>query len=195
LSRPRDGKNISAWDLVCALRNGYNLSTVLACILSFGAILLLGQFRCISLTDLARHNLIEHDASLVHKDDLNGDEYAPTRVDKRLLTALCEEAGKVLPDRMTLEDAARIRVKRETQCYKLDHVHAEIARGEIVISIAVLGGKDAVKNGVSISALHDWLKYERLPAGWKPDHTQGLYQTYKMAKFVRQRMTGVGARL
>jgi hypothetical protein len=116
-------------------------------------------------------------------------------VDKRLLTALCEEAGKVLPDRMTLEDAARIRVKRETQCYKLDHVHAEIARGEIVISIAVLGGKDAVKNGVSISALHDWLKYERLPAGWKPDHTQGLYQTYKMAKFVRQRMTGVGARL
>ncbi|KAJ8589343.1 Cloroperoxidase [Rhizopogon salebrosus TDB-379] len=190
---PRDGKNISAWDLVCALRNGYNLSTVLACILSFSAILLLGQFRCMSLSDLARHNLIEHDASLVHRDDLNGNEYAPTRVDRKLLAALCAEAGKVLPDRMTLEDAARIRVKREAHCKKLDSLHAEIARGEIVIAIAVLGGKDAAKNGVSVSALHDWMKYERLPAGWKPDHTQGLYQTYKMAKFVRRRMEEVGA--
>jgi len=192
---PRDGKNISAWDIVCALRNGYNLSMVLSCLLAFGGVLLLGQFRSISLADLARHNLIEHDASLVHRDDLNGNEYASTRVDGKLLAALCAEAGKVFPDRMTLEDAARIRVKREAQCKKLDGMHAEIARGEIVIAIGVLGGKDAAKNGVPISALHDWLRHERLPAGWKPDHTQGLYQTYKMAQFVRQRMRKAEARL
>jgi len=192
---PRDGKNISAWDIVRALKDGYNLSTVLACLLSFAGILLLGQFKRISLTDFARHNLIEHDASLVHRDDLDGDEYAPTWVDGRLLDALCAEAGKILPDRMTLEDAARIRVKREAQCKKLDGMHALIARGEIIIAIAVLGGKDAAKNGVPISALHDWMKHERLPAGWKPDHTQGLYQIYKMAQFVKQRMREVGARL
>ncbi|KAG2742093.1 Cloroperoxidase [Suillus brevipes Sb2] len=190
---PRDGKNIGVWDLVRGLRDGYHLSTVLACILSFGAVFMLGQYRCLSLSDLARHNLIEHNASLVHKDDLNGAEYAPTRVDKKLLAALCAEGGKVIPDRMTLEDAARIRVKREVACGKLDRLHGEVARGEIVIAIGVLGGKDAAKTGVTISALQEWMGHERLPTGWKPDHTQGLYQTYKMAKFVRERMRAAEA--
>ncbi|KAG2134871.1 Chloroperoxidase [Suillus bovinus] len=190
---PRDGKNIGPLDLARALKSGYNISSVLAYILSFGSLLLLGQYRSLSLSDLARHNLIEHNASLVHKDDRNGAEYAPTKVNKRLLEALCAQGGKVLPDRMTLEDAAHIRVKREAECGQLDGVHAEIARGEIVIAIGVLGGKDAAKNGVTISALHEWLQHERLPAGWKPDHTQGLYQTYKMTKYVRDRMGEIKA--
>lgn len=180
-------------DLVRGLKNGYHLSTVLAYILSFGGMLLLGQVRRVSLADLARHGLIEHNASLAHRDDINGAEYAPTKVDRRLLAALCAEGGKVLPNRMTLEDAVRIRIKREAECGALDPVHAEIARGEIVIAIGVLGGKDAAKNGVSISALHEWMRHERLPSGWKPDHTQGLYQTYKMSKFVRDRMKAIKA--
>jgi len=190
---PRDGKNIGAWDLVRALKKGYNLSTVLAFILAFGSILILGQYKSVSLHDLARHNLIEHDASLAHGDDVDDDEYAPTKVDEELLAALCAEGGKELPDRMTLKDAARIRLKREAECKTLDSVHAEIARGEIVIAIGVLGGKDAAKKGVPISTLHDWMQHERLPENWKPDHTQGLYQTYKMAKVVRQRMKAARA--
>ncbi|KAG1764604.1 Chloroperoxidase [Suillus placidus] len=185
---PRDGKNIGPFALVRALKTGYRLSTVLAYILSFGSMYILGQFKCLSLSDLARHNMIEHNASLAHDDDNNGAEYAPTKVDSKLLAALCAEGGKVLPNRMTLEDAARIRIEREAACGKLDSVHGEIARGEIVIAIGVLGGKDAAKNGVNISSLHEWMRYERMPTGWKPDHTQGLYQTYKMAKFVRERM-------
>lgn len=141
-----------------------------------------------SLADLARHGLIEHNASLGRKDDVNGAEYAPTKIDKKLLHAFCAEGGKVLSGRMTLDDAARIRVKRESICGPLDGVHAEIARGEIAIAIGVLGGKDAAKNGVDIGLLHDWMQNERLPADWKPDHTQNLYQTYKMTKRVRQRM-------
>lgn len=190
---PRDGKNIGPWDLVHGLKNGYRISTLLACILSFGSMFLLGQYRSLSLSDLARHNMIEHNASLVHKDDRNGAEYAPCKVNRKLLEALCADGGKVVPDRMTLEDAAHIRVKREVECGVLDGVHAEIARGEIVIAIGVLGGKDAAKNGVTISALHDWMQHERLPVGWKPDHTQGLYQTYKMAKYVRDRMREIKA--
>jgi hypothetical protein len=161
---------------------------VLANILSIGGALILAQWRSISLADLARHNLIEHDASLIHRDDVNGDEYASTKVDKTLLRHVCAEGGKVIPGRMTLEDAARIRVKRESECRKLDGVHAEIARGEIAIAIGVLGGKDAAQTGVDIGVLHDWMQNERLPADWKPDHTQGLYQTYKMATFMRTRM-------
>lgn len=161
---------------------------MLAAILSFGAALMLGQFRSMSLFDLSRHGLIEHNASLVHKDDVDGAEYAPTRVNKKLLDRVCAESGKVIPHRMTLEDAARIRLLRENESGPLDIAHAEVARGEITIAIGVLGGKDAVKNGVDIKVLHDWMQYERLPTDWKPDHTHGLYQSYKMAKYVRQRM-------
>ncbi|OAX40840.1 Cloroperoxidase [Rhizopogon vinicolor AM-OR11-026] len=185
---PRDGKNIGVWGLVRALKEGYNLSTMLACLLSFGGVLLLGQLRCMSLIDLARHGLIEHNASLGHDDDVNGAEYAPTKVDKKLLHHVCAEGGKFLPGRLTLQDAARIRVKRESACGLLDGPHAEIARGEIAIAIGILGGKDAAKNGVDIGVFHNWMQHERLPADWKPDHTQGLYQTYKITKFVREHM-------
>lgn len=186
--RPRDGKNIGPLDLIRALRDGYNLSTLLATILSFGAVLMLGQFRSMSLADLSRHGLIEHDASLVHNDDVDGAEYAPTKVNRKLLHHVCAESGKVIPHRMTLEDAARIRFKRESECAPLDIAHAEVARGEITIAIGVLGGKDAAKTGVDIKVLHDWMQYERLPTDWKPDHTHGLYQSFKMAQYVRQRM-------
>jgi len=161
---------------------------MLACLLSFGGVILLGQYRSMSLVDLARHGLIEHNASIGHKDDLNGAEYAPTMVDRKLLRTVCAEVGKVVPGKMTLEDAARIRLMRESKCGPLDGPHAEIARGEIAIAIAILGGKDAVQNGVDINVFHDWMQNERLPADWKPDHTQGLYHTYKMTKYVRQRM-------
>jgi len=184
---------MSVWDLVRALKEGYNISTVLANILSIGGAIILGQWKSISLADLARHNMIEHDASLIHKDDVNGDEYASTKVDKTLLQHICAAGGKVIPGRMTLEDATRIRVKRESECRKLDGLHAEIARGEIAIAIGILGGKDAAETGVDIGVLRDWMKNERLPADWKPDHTQGLYQTYKMAKFMRERMAELKA--
>ena len=141
-----------------------------------------------SLADLARHNLIEHDASLFHLDVHNEDEYAPTAVSDSLLQAAIEEGGRYQPGRMTLEDIANIRVKREAESRPLDGMHAEIARGEMAVAIGVLGGENAAADGVDMDVLRLWVQQERLPDGWKPNHTLGLYQTYRMATVLRERM-------
>lgn len=162
----------------------------LALILSIGAVFILGQFRKISLADLARHNLIEHDASLFHRDARKGEEYAPRCPDCSLLKAVVHQGGYYKPGRITLEDVANIRAKREMHG-SLDFTHAEIARGEMAIAIGVLGGPNADKEGLDLEVLKTWVKYERLPDGWKPDHTQGLYHTYKMATVIRDRMDAI----
>lgn len=171
-----------------ALREGYNLSNVLAYLLAFGGVFLLAQYRQMSLADLARHNLIEHDASLFHLDAHDGDEYASEDVNDTLLNVAIAESGHYQPGRMTLEDVANIRVKREAESRPLDGVHAEIARGEMAVAIGILGGENAMAEGIDLDVLRLWVREERLPDGWKPTHTQGLYRTYRMATVIRERM-------
>ena len=162
---------------------------LLAFILAFAGWAILGQLRKVSLWDLSRHNCIEHDASLFHGDAHKEDEYAPTAVSNSLMKSALYQGGRYLHGRMTLKDVANIRVKREAALEKpLQWWQAEIARGEMAIAIGVLGGKDAAKNGLDLEVLRLWVTQERLPDGWKPDHTQGLYQTGLMAKVIRDRM-------
>ncbi|KAG6334337.1 hypothetical protein ID866_4749 [Astraeus odoratus] len=184
---PRDGKNLTVPDLVRALKEGYKLSTPLALLLSFGAVLILGQFRKISLADLARHGLIEHDASLFHDNAALGDEYAPSHPNNDRLNNVLRQVGHYQPGRISLEDVANVRVNLEKGS-PLNGMHAEIARGEMAIAIGVLGGRKAPSDGLDLNVLEEWVKHERLPDGWRPDHVQGLYQTYKMAKVIRDRM-------
>jgi hypothetical protein len=185
---PRNGKKIGVFDIVKGLKEGYQLSTFLAYLLSFGGVFLLAQYRDMSLADLARHNIIEHDASLFHVDAHNEDEYAPIAVNDSLMKVALEQSGRYRPGHMTLEDVANIRVKREEESRPLDGVHAEIARGEMAIAIGILGGETAATEGLNLDVLRLWVRQERLPDGWKPDHTQGLYKTYKMATVIRERM-------
>jgi len=78
-----------------------------------------------SLKDLARHELLEHDASLAHTDAIEGKEYAPTVVDKLYLKLLIADAKDGVG--LTTEDIARARVRRESAYAKpLDPVHAAI---------------------------------------------------------------------
>ncbi|KAG8218082.1 Chloroperoxidase [Butyriboletus roseoflavus] len=170
------------------LKEGYQLSSVLAYFLAFGGFFLLAQYRNMSLADLARHNLIEHDASLFHVDAHKEDEYAPIPVNDSLMNVALERGGRYQPGRMTLEDVANIRVKREAECRPLDGVHAEIARGEMAVAIGILGGENAGTYGLDMDVLRLWVQQERLPDGWTPSHTQGLYHTYKMATVIRERM-------
>ena len=150
--------------------------------------MLLAQYRDMSLADLARHNLIEHDASLFHLDAKEHAEYAPRKADESLIRATLEEGGRYRSGRMTLEDVANIRVKREAESRPLDGVHSEIARGEMAIAIGILGGENSATEGLDLDILRLWVENERLPDGWKPDHTQGLYKTYRMTTVVRERM-------
>jgi hypothetical protein len=177
-------------DFAHALQEGYHLSAFLAWFLAIGSFLLLRQFGRISLGDLARHNYVEHDASLAHKDAEFQAEYAPCAVDNTLLVALLADA-KTLGEgtfRMNAYDVARARVRRERESPVLDPVHAEIARGEMAIALGIFGGKNGSKDGVPIGWLKEWFGYERLPQGWKYTHKQGILKTIMASRDIRNAM-------
>jgi hypothetical protein len=184
--RPHDGKQLSAPLLIHALQEGYGLSTPFAQFFVHGSIFLLGQVGTFCLKDLARHNRIEHDASLGHGDTKDRDEYAPISPDLSLVKKLLLQSkdGQVL----TAEDIARARVDRESECPALDGLHAEIARGEMATVLGVFGQGDAKHFGVPLDMLREWFTEERLPEGWKPMHTVGLLHTLRTASELRNLM-------
>jgi len=143
---------------------------------------LLAQVGPFGLNDLARHNRIEHDASLVHDDTKDRDEYAPISPDATLVEQFVEEVkdGQFV----TVEDVARARVWRESQCPALNQYQAEIARGEMAIALGLFSqpepGSD--KQGIPVGMLRKWFLEERLPEGWKPNHTQGLFETMRTSR-------------
>jgi len=195
----RDGKDLSAMDIVRGLKACYGLSTVLAMFLSFGGYFLIRKFRRISLYELGKHNAIEHNASLVHHDIPEGQTFAPIQIDHSLVDALVSDVkpspaeiekspnptAKFL---MNYEDVARARVRREAECNSVDGLHAEIARGEMAIILGVWEVKTKEKIGIPMDYFKRWIGEERLPDGWKPDHTQGLLDVIKRSSQIRNAM-------
>ena len=187
-NRPHDGKQLNASIIAHALEEGYGLSDQLANFLVFGGIALLGQIGSFGLDDLARHNRIEHDASLVHDDTKPRDEYAPIAPNPALIKQFLEAVrdGQFV----TVEDVARARVWRESQCPALNKVQAEVARGEMAIALGLFSQpeSDTHKQGIPVDMLRAWFSEERLPDGWQPTHTQGLLQTMETSKELRNEM-------
>ncbi|KZP10060.1 hypothetical protein FIBSPDRAFT_222529 [Athelia psychrophila] len=136
-------------------------SSVLAWSLSIGAFILL-QFTPISLSDIARHNYIEHNASLVHNNTPLEDEYAPAAINHALVDALMADGQDGL---MSVVHIGAARVRRENESPALDRLHAEIARGEMVIALRVLAAPNA---GIPLPWLRTWIHDETFPAGWAP---------------------------
>jgi hypothetical protein len=140
---PRDGRAINADVIIKALMECFRLSKPLAWFLTHGALSLLdqgsGDFQ---LSDLARHNRVEHNASLYHPDAAEREEYAPIHGDPELLELLFKDSTDGIV--MTPEDIARVRVRRElTSNPPLDFIHAELARGEIAIVLSMFNNPDA----------------------------------------------------
>jgi hypothetical protein len=175
--------------LIHALRQGFRLSYPLAWLITTGGYLLVGQVRFMSLDDLCRHNGIEHDASLVHFDTHKGNEYAPRR---RAMSLLNHFKQKVQDKpNVTLLDFAKLRVKREaesqtTRNQVLDNLHAEIARGEVALTIGVFG--DARTETIEHGRLFEMWRTERFPDQWQPTHTQTLAQTALTAQNLQHHM-------
>jgi hypothetical protein len=184
-------------DVAHALQAGYHLSTFFAWFLSVvGFMVLLQQFGRICLGDLARHNHIEHNASLVHKDAEFEAVYAPCDVDDNLLEAFCSDVKELgtKEARMNAEGVARARIRRENESAEpLDGLHAELARGEMAIALGVFGGRNGARDGVLMKWLKEWFKHERLPRGWKPTHTQGIFLSIKMSMDIRNAMNRLAA--
>ncbi|KAI9447981.1 Cloroperoxidase [Lactarius indigo] len=111
-SCPMTGRGITAYQLISAIRQHYHISLPLATLLSVGGTLVCGRHFTIDLEDLARHNYIEHDASLTH--------------------ANCH------PDDLVRARAAR----DQTLQRPLSRLHGVISRGEVALTLQTLGDSE-----------------------------------------------------
>ncbi|GJJ12612.1 hypothetical protein Clacol_006855 [Clathrus columnatus] len=182
---PRDGKNITAKDLLKALEHPqtYNLTSPLARVLVYGGLLLLRQNgktpKSISLYDIALHGRIEHNASVVHRNTPHGEIYAPIDVDLRLLEHFLED------DFMTIERIAKRRVELEVAS-PINGLHSEIARGEWSLVLGIFGKTN--KGRINSDILNVWLQENRFVKGWQPSHRQSLIHTVSTSFRIRRRM-------
>ncbi|KAH8118963.1 Chloroperoxidase [Phellopilus nigrolimitatus] len=183
---PRDGRKLSGTVLTHALMECYNLSWPLAAFLSWGGVYLLGQVGLFSLHDLARHNRIEHDASLTHANTFPDEEYAPTLQDPVLYKAFLADARK---GHFMAEDIARARVRREGEHgAAMTAVQQEIARGESALVLQIFGKTEFA---VPVDVIHSWWHEERLPDGWRPTRQTTLIGTIHWATVIREAMNAL----
>jgi hypothetical protein len=179
-SRPHDGRNISAFQLVGALREHYNISLPLAVLLSFGGTFTCGQYFKIDLYDLARHNRIEHDASLTHTNTMPGGRYAPVSVDKTLLQHILNVSKD--PEFLSFHDLMTVRAARDATLSKpLSMFHNAISRGVLALTVQTLGDADG---SIPKQFIREWFGDQRLPCGWKPVTTIGFLSTTRIAIWV-----------
>lgn len=72
----------------------------------------------------------------------------------------------------------------------LDKIHAEIARGEMALVVALFG-KPRKEDGeleIGIDVLLKWFVHERFPEGWAPQKKLGLLSTIRTAGELRADM-------
>ncbi|KAH8114281.1 Cloroperoxidase [Phellopilus nigrolimitatus] len=204
---PHSGRSIPFFQLVHALRIVYNCSTPLAWLLSVVGFLWCGHLSgsglstrlALDLHDLARHNRIEHDGSLVHADAAPGKNYAPVVPDPVRLTEVLDAGSadrfavrdaKPSKGALTFLDFARVRFLRDRALVRpLDRVHAEITRGEVaLILLAMSEGDESANAGEHViprARLSQWFGEERLPDGWAVPRTQiGLLRTASLGRKV-----------
>ncbi|TFY81444.1 putative heme-thiolate peroxidase [Hericium alpestre] len=142
--------------------------------LSVVGVVMCGKGWKLDLEGLAKHDRIEHDASLTHDDAAPGAAYAPTAVDSKLLQALLQQSsdGRGL----TLQDLTKARAARDASLKKpLDGFHDAIAQGEVALTFELF--KDA-QGEVPKEAIRQWFGEQKFPDGWtRPSRTIGLWNT------------------
>ncbi|KAJ6599888.1 Chloroperoxidase [Mycena vulgaris] len=195
----RDGKNFSVLEMYRGLKLCYGLSSPLAGLLVAGAWLLFGRFGRITLFDIGLHNVVEHNASVVHLNCPPGEKYAPIAIQQDLVNDFAEHimqaastaAGRELAEAevvVTTHDMAATRVRRESLSKPLDVMHAVFAQGELAAILGVWNRTVDGKQGVPLPWMRAWLSLERLPEGWRPDHTQTLRGILKCIGGMRAEM-------
>ncbi|KAF9813060.1 hypothetical protein IEO21_05796 [Rhodonia placenta] len=170
-----DGREITRTDYIRALRQGYNLSLPLATFLTISGHVLLSQYSTLSLSDLGRHNFIEHNASLGHWDAVGDEEYAPDKTSSSLISQLVNQStdGRT----MSMRDLSAARILREKAYSRpLDSLHEEIARGEMSMVLGIFGRGN---ESVPISWIEEWWKNETFPRDFVPEHEQTLWKTVR----------------
>ncbi len=168
-----------------AMKTTYNVSTPLAYLVAYGTLFLIGKlFRKITLSDLAYHHGVEHDASLTRQNALPTAKHGPTQTCPVLCKQLLEDAHE--GGFYTIEEFSKARIRREKEPgTRMDELRKEIARGEAALALNVFGGADGK---MSAEVMRTWWVGERLPDGWAPSKETTLLSTAKIARQIRLMM-------
>jgi len=134
----------------------------------------------ISLHDLSLHGGVEHDASIVHKNTARGQKYASERIETSLLEGFFQNRTTV-----DINDIAYRRAELE-YVSGIDPIHAEVARGEWALVLDIFG--KAHDGKIPTPFLREWLRDNRFPAGWRPNHVQGLLETVLTSRNIKNAM-------
>ncbi|KAI0708499.1 Chloroperoxidase [Earliella scabrosa] len=193
---PRDGKNLTRTQLAAAIREVFNVSYAISVVFGILAVVLCGRWsglsRVVDLQDLAAHNVVEHDASLLHPDAAAPDaKRAPVDVDRALLRELLSvKTGSKGGDSesLTLGDLCAWQVRRFAASRKLGRMHTLFAHAEVVLLYAAMGvrasrelpekeptaGEGLFDHVVPKRYIEQWFGDGRLPDGWtKPERPIG----------------------
>lgn len=183
-----DGKNLTITALVNAVQRVYNLSKPLAYLLAVTGVLLCGNGRTVDLFHLAKHGVIEHDASLSRADTQPPHKYAPTDPDPEVVDQLMHTTSHNF---LVLKDFALARVSRELKAIggPLDSIHAEIGRAESSLILQVFGGETGE---VDKEVLRTWFIDGRLPDSYKiPEHVVGIFSTRSLGGRIAEAMKSI----
>lgn len=200
---------MTASEIAKGLQDCYGLAAPFTWFLSYTTFVVLKKFSFkMDLFEVGKHNVVEHNASLVHADTPEGQTHAPIEIDQSLVEALGNDAtaegeiddvggGTIRQKLLSIEDVARARIRREAETGPVDALHAQIARGEMAIIMAVWGtkAKDSDASGIRVDWIKRWLGEERLPDGWKPTKDSvGFVATRTNNKAIAAAMTELKAK-
>ncbi|KAG7377252.1 hypothetical protein PHYBOEH_000978 [Phytophthora boehmeriae] len=155
----RDGKDLTPDIIIQAIVQVYNLDAALAEVLVSP---LADRF---TLADLGEHNVIEHDASLVHDDAWKGGD--PSYVNATLVSNLLSRSNEA--QQLSKEALAAHRREREAEStattsdfeQTFTFQRALISYSESAIMLLVMG--DHGTSTLSVDHAHSFLMEERIP--------------------------------
>jgi hypothetical protein len=165
---------------ITALTSIYNVDRAFAEELATSAISSVGSSKdatSINLSDLNKHDIIEHDASLTRFDFKQGDNF---RMQPKLLDALIEDAGKGAKY-ITVQSLGKTRARREAESKAagspaLNAKATTLAYGETGLLLQALGhlsgdGPKPFGWAAPVDAVQTWVGAERLPKGYRAPTT------------------------
>lgn len=163
---PRDGKDITPRLIRDAIIEVFNIDPSMADTLTKS---LMANF---TLADLGKHNMVEHDASLVHNDAFFGSD--PAFINQTLVDDLLDRA-KGSPPVITKKIAAQFRKARESDCSENDpeftfgFSQAATAYGEAALLLLGMGDYDSVS--ISVDNARSFLQNEKIPDDFRRSPT------------------------
>ncbi|CAG8453007.1 16781_t:CDS:2 [Funneliformis mosseae] len=183
---PRDGKNITAGQMVAATHKQLNLGKTVGYFLAYGAIFKIGKIK-ITLDDL-HTNPINHSMSLTRTDvELNEDF---RKVSPALIDSLISEKDDT--NKLTKYSFARQFIKRRDQSLKDNPEFHGLSRsqkiqvfGEYSLTLNCLTGS-ANEMGVEIdvNTLKGFYQFERFPENWKKSEKTISFRQF--AKIIKE---------